>query len=217
MSRIEVKISPTVTQEQRQDPRFIKLLKNAKTFFNCSCVKCARQRLLISLHEGGHAYFAKKAGATNIKFCGPTMYWDSRINPETSLPYDCPAISRSSVSWTCPASDIDNIKVSVAGYVCRRELSELPNDRIAIGSDIAGARDWYLRHIGGTEEGFQQLVDDAEKAVTRDLQSSTVREEIWAEAKRFRQEILPAPKLTSGLLRARRLGLSTCTASAPRG
>lgn len=215
MSGIEVKISPTVTEEQRQDPRFIKLLQNVIKVVNCSCTKCARQKLLISLHEGGHAYFAKKAGSTDIKFYGPTMYWDSCINPETSLPYDCPAISRSSVSWTLApdASVIDAIKVKVAGYVCRRELSELPNDRIAIGSDIAGARDWYQRHIGGTEEGFQQLVDDAEKAVTKDLQSSAVREEIWAEAKRFRQEIFPA-KLTSGLLRARRLGLGTCTATA---
>lgn len=92
-------------------------------------------------------------------FYGPTMYWDSRINPETSLPYDCPSISRSSVGWTrTDAPVVDTIKASVAGYVCRRELSELPNDQITVGSDIAGAPDWYKRHIGGTDEEFRQIL-----------------------------------------------------------
>jgi hypothetical protein len=177
-------------------------------------VKCARLKLLIGLHEGAHAYFAKKAGSTDIKFYGPTMYWDSRINPSTSQPYDCPALSRSSTCWTrVTCSPLDNLKADVAGYICRREMSELPNDQIAIGSDLEDALNWYRRR-SGTEEEFRQLVVEAENAVTKDLQSSTVREEIWAEAKRFEKEIFPAPKLTSGLLRARRLGLGTCTATA---
>jgi hypothetical protein len=44
-----------------------------------------------------------------------------------------------------------------------------------------------FENIGGTEEEFRQLVAEAEKAVTNDLQSPAVREEIWAEAKRFQR------------------------------
>jgi hypothetical protein len=206
--RIEVKISPTVTAEQRQDPRFVKLLKDTEMFVNCSCSKCTRWKQLISLHEAAHAYYAKKAGASEIMFYGPTMYWDSRINPKTGQPYDCPSISRSAVGWICGenTSAVDNIKVSVAGYIVRREMSEEQNDEIAISMDIDGARGRFDLHFGTGDEDFKKCVHEAEETVIKDLQSPAVRKEIWAEAKRFQREIFPAPKLTSGLLRARRLG-----------
>ncbi len=209
MSRIEVKISPTVTEEQRQDTRFIKLLQNAKTFFNCSCVKCARLKLLIGLHEGAHAYFARRAGAIKIEFHGPEMYWDSR--PQ----YNQPAISRSSVTWTDP-NGFNNVtaKADLAGFVCRREMTDSPNDEIAIERDLAHCRARFDKHIGGEDKAFKLFVAEAERLLLEDLKSPFIREEIWAEAKRFEKEIFPAPKLTSGLLRARRLGMGTCTATA---
>jgi hypothetical protein len=55
-----------------------------------SIAASAKSAMTISLHEEGHAYFAEKAAAADVKFDGLTMYWDSR--PQ----YDCPAISRSS-------------------------------------------------------------------------------------------------------------------------
>jgi hypothetical protein len=121
--------------------------------------------------------------------------------------YDCPAISRSSCCWTIPGDTLvmDALKAHVAGYVCRREMTDTPNDEITIGMDLEAVRKPF-ENIGGTEEESRQMVAETEKAVTNDLQSSAVREEIWAEAKRFEKEIFPAPKLTSGLLRARRLG-----------
>lgn len=85
-------------------------------------------------------------------------------------------------------------------------MSDTPNDAIAIGSDIDGAREWFDEHVGTGDETFNAAVTKAEQAVADDLQSPAVRKEILAEAKRFQEEIFPAPKLTSGLLRARRPG-----------
>jgi hypothetical protein len=206
MSRIEIKISPTVTQEQRQDPRFVKLFENDEASFNCSCAKHARVKSLISLHEGAHAYFAKKVGLTGIKFYGPTMHWDSRPK------YDCPAMSRSSVSWKEPNGfDVVVAKACLGGFICRREMTDSPNDAVAIEKDLARCRVRFDKHIGGGDEAFKLFVADAERLLLEDLKSPSVKDEIWAEAKRFEKEIFPAPKLTSGLLRARRLGLD-CTA-----
>ncbi len=171
-------------------------------FVNCPCSKCTRWKQLTSLHEAAHAYYAEKAGASDIKFYGPTMYWDSRINPKTGQPYDCPSISRSAIGWIYGenTSAIDNIKASVAGYIVRREMSEEPNDEIAISMDIDGARDWFDRHVGTGDEDFKKCIAEAEEAVLEDLQSPAVKKEIWAEAHRFQQEIFPAPKRTSKTL-----------------
>ena len=198
-----VKICPSVTAEQRQDARFIKLLGEAQEFFNCSLPNyfTPRVRDLLCLHEGAHVYFAKQVGATNIVRHGPEMMWDER--PQ----YDCPAISRSSVEWTLDTDSVmEYFKPCVAGYVCRREISDTPNEAIAIGSDIDGAREWFDEHVGTGDEAFNAAVTKAEQAVADDLQSPAVGKEIRAEAKRFQEDIFPTPKLTSGLLRARRLG-----------
>ena len=79
---------------------------------------------------------------------------------------------------------------------------------IAVLKDIEGARDWFERCVGTGDESFKSVVAEAEKAVTNDLHSPATREEIWKEARRFQQEIFPAPRLTKALLRARRLGLT---------
>ena len=202
---ITAKISPTVTTEQRRDARFIRLLKEAQEFFNCNkgCCFTPQYQRLLSLHEGAHAYFAKKAGATDVVFYGPTMMWDYR--PQHG--YDCPAISRSSTVWTLETDSVaDYVKACVAGYVCRREMSDEPNDGVAINMDVDSGRPWYQEHVGGTEKEFQKVIVEADRSILADLKSSAVRAEIWAAAKRFEEEIFPAPKLTSGLLRARRLG-----------
>jgi hypothetical protein len=94
----------------------------------------------------------------------------------------------------------------VAGYVCRREMSDEPNDGVAINMDVDSARPWYQEHVGGTEQEFQKVIVEAEDALLKDLKDTLVRAGVLAEAKRFEKEIFPAPKLTSGLLRARRLG-----------
>lgn len=86
--------------------------------------------------------------------------------------------------------DIDGLKACVAGYVCRREMSDTPNDEIVIGMDLEDVRKRF-ENIGGTEEEFRQLVAEAEKAVTNDLQSPVVRQGIWAEANRFEKESFP--------------------------
>jgi hypothetical protein len=199
-----VKISPTVTLTQRNDSRFVQLLRQAEEFFNCrkQCCFNAQLRENLCLHEGAHAYFARKAGATNITFHGPEMFWDSR--PE----YDCPAISKSSVSWDEPTSGFDVVaaKAHIAGFVCRREMTDSPNDAVSIGMDLATCRERFDRYIGTGDDAFKRFTGDAERLLLADLRSPSIRQEIWAEAKRFEKQIFPAPKLTSGLLRARRLG-----------
>jgi hypothetical protein len=191
---VNVKISDTVTESQRLDPRFQQLLEESQVFFNS--LGTEHYKLMLGLHEGGHAYFARRAGATNIRFYGPTMCWDSRP------PYDCPAISRSSIKWT-PAPDtsvIAALKANIAGHICRREMSNSPNDEIAIGMDIEGCRKWF-----DDDASFKAALQDAERDLLEDLKSPVVVEGIWEEARRFVKEIFPAPKLTSAMLKAKRL------------
>ena len=141
-------------------------------FVNCPCSKCTRWKQLTSLHEAAHAYYAEKAGASDIKFYGPTMYWDSRINPKTGQPYDCRSISRSAIGWISGenTSAIDNIKASVAGYIVRREMSEEPNDQIiSISMDIDGLSDWFYRHVltNGRRRFSTDALPEAEEAVPK--------------------------------------------------
>ena len=186
---MEILIHPSVSETQRRDPRFLKLYAEAQVSFNSP--ESHYYKLLIALHEAGHAVFARRAGATGIVFRGPEMHWDSR--PQ----YDCPAISRSSCGWTRTTVDpVSNIKADIAGFICRRELTKHPNDRIAIESDLETARYWFDQNVGTGDEAFQSAVQQAEREILEDLKSETVVLEIWAEAQRFMDEIFPtsAPK-----------------------
>ena len=186
---IKIEIDPSVTEEQRCDPRFQKLLKDAEEFFNSP--KSRNYKLMLGLHEGGHAYFARRAGAINVRFYRPKMCWDSRPHHG----YNCPAISRSSCGWTATGgSVVANVKASLGGYICRRELSNSPNDHIAIESDLDGAREWFDRHVGTGEETFKKTLEEAEREILEDLKSQFVVYEIWAEAKRFVEEVFQTPK-----------------------
>jgi hypothetical protein len=170
-----VKISPTITANQRNDPRFVRLLRQAQTFFNCrkQCCFNAVFREDLCLHEGAHAYFAGKAGATNIKFHGPEMFWDSR--PE----YDCPAISKASVSWDeLGGFGVEAAKADLAGFICRREMSDTPDDEIAISSDLAQCREHFDRYIGGDDDAFVSFIGHAERSILTDLKSPKVQQEI---------------------------------------
>src|ERR1035437_5275934 len=62
---IKIEIDPSVTEEQRCDPRFQKLLKDAEEFFNSP--KSRNYKLMLGLHEGGQAYFARRAGAIHVR------------------------------------------------------------------------------------------------------------------------------------------------------
>jgi hypothetical protein len=86
-----------------------------------------------------------------------------------------------------------------------REYYGSPNDAIAIGMDINGARQRYAELVGGTEADFQKEVVKAKAEIIAELASPAVQAEILAEINRFEQEIFPAPKLTSSVLRARRM------------
>ena len=195
---IVIKISETVSEQQRQDPRFKKLLAESEAFFNDPSRCTDNFKLMLGLHEGGHAYFARRSGATNIQFYGPQMLWDSR--PQ----YDCPAISRSATSWTPSSSApvLDVLKANIGGYICRRELSAFPNDEIAIGMDLQGAREWFdcqqnqpvsTFSIGAGDAAFKVALEDAERAILQDLEFPFVVQDIWSEARRFVKEIFPAP------------------------
>lgn len=114
--------------------------------------------------------------------------WDSRPR------YDCPAISKSSCSWT-PRTNalIPNIKANIAGYVVRRELSKYPNDQIAVEKDLEDARSWFDQKVGASEEAFQRVIQQAEREILQDLQDPKVVEELWQEAARFVAEVFPQP------------------------
>jgi preprotein translocase subunit SecA len=116
------------------------------------------------------------------------MMWDSRPR------YDCPAISKSSCSWTATTNAlIPNIKANIAGYVVRRELSKYPNDQIAVEKDLEDARSWFDQKVGASEEAFQRVIQQAEREILQDLQDPKVVEELWQEAARFVAEVFPQP------------------------
>lgn len=181
-----IQIHPSVTEQQRLDPRFTKLLRDCEKGFNSPLND--NFKLLIGLHEAGHAYFARKAGATQIRFRGPTLLWDDR--PQ----YNCPAISRAATIWT-PADacePIAEMKAAIAGYIVRRELSGKPNDQTAIESDLDNCRNWFYQNVGEDETAFNTAVRDAEDEILIDLRSPKTRHEIWAEARRFVNDVFPA-------------------------
>lgn len=186
---MKIQIDNTVTEQQRLDPRFQKLLRDAEEFFKGSNNRA--YKLKLGLHEAGHIFYAKRAGGINIQRYGPTMFWDQK--------YGCPAISKSSIAWT-PAiggSVVAHIKARIGGFVCRRELSDEPNDNIAIEMDLQGAREYFDQTVGTGDDAFKQAVEDAEREILEDLQSQSVVDELWAEAKRFVKEVFqpqPAPK-----------------------
>jgi hypothetical protein len=188
MQQITVKISPTVTPEQLQDPRFISLLEESERFFDCRNLCCFSEifRILLCLHEAGHAYFAKKAGASVIEFHGPMMCWDTRPG------HDEPAISRATTTWIWNGRNdvVNSVAAFLAGYICRREMSHIPNNEICIGADRYACRVWFDRWVGTGDIGFEVALEDAEKAILEDLNSPEVRKDIWAEARRC-GEIFP--------------------------
>jgi hypothetical protein len=180
--RIEVKVSPTIPADKLNDPRLDKLLEASETFFNCNrqCCFNDKYRLLLCLHEAGHTVYARAVGS-KVEFHGPTIYWDAR--PQ----YDCPAISRSSVSYTIPADAPVNavIKTHIGGFVFRSELSSSPNDEISIGMDTDGCRQWYQERVGGTEDDFIKAIEEARQEIINDLRSPKFRHEVWATAREF--------------------------------
>lgn len=96
--------------------------------------------------------------------------------------------------WTLDTNSVnDYVKACVAGYVCRREMSDEPNDGVAIDMDVDSARPWYQIHVGGTEEAFQKVIVEAEDVVVKDLKDTAARAGVLAEANRFEREIFPAP------------------------
>jgi hypothetical protein len=182
-----VKISPAVTPAQREDPRFKELLRQSESFFNSPYRFNAKFREHLCLHEGAHAYFARLAGAINIVFHGPTLLWDSR--PQ----YNCPAISKSGVSWNDPPAgfSLQAAKADIAGFICRREMTDNPNDQTAIQMDISTCRDAFDRSIGSGDAAFAAFLEQAEQSILQDLKSPLVQQQIWAEARRFEAAVFP--------------------------
>jgi hypothetical protein len=198
---ITVKISPTVTREQQQDPRFKKLHQETTNFLNSPAHFTKKYRSLLCLHEAGHVVYARRAGATDVGFHGPTLYWCSGC---PHCPGDTPSISRSSVNWTFPPNCgvIAALKADIGGIVFREVLTDTPNDEAAVWSDMNSARRDYERLGDGN---FLSAVEAARQEIIKDLESPQFRRLAWDTAKEFEQAIFPAPKLTSATLRAIRL------------
>jgi hypothetical protein len=200
---ITINISPTVTREQQQDPRFQASLEATKRYFNSPDFR-KKYRRLLCLHEAGHIVYARRAGATDVKFHGPTMYWCSGC---PACPGDTPSVSKSMVSWTSPpdCGVTAELKSHIGGIVFR-ELSGEPNDEAGKWSDMKNAREWYQEHVGLDEKAFLQAVLDARKEIIQDLKSVEFQKLVSDTAEEFGRAIFPAPKVTAATLRARRLG-----------
>ena len=195
---ITIEISPSVTWEQQQDPRFKDMLRDATRFFN-SPHFAKKDRGLLVLHETGHLLYARRAGATNIKLHGPAIFWCSGC-PGCSG--NAPSISRSSVSWTFPAGceKIAALKAHIGGIVFRQILSDTPNDDAAKWSDMKGAREWYRQNVGPDEAAFLRDVEVARQDIIDDLKSPAFQQQVWATAAEFEREVFLTPRPTAVLL-----------------
>lgn len=185
-SKIKVKISPTVTQEQLNCPDFIKLHKESEQFFNCP--KCFDKvyRLRLCLHEAGHIVYARASGATNIIFYGPEMFWDER--------FGVPSISRSSVAWTSPriarvdTSAVRNLKPYIASFIFRERLA-VPNEEIAIIKDMDDARKSFDENVGTGDADFQVALTQSRNEIIKDLRSPAFKKKAWDTAREFSREV----------------------------
>lgn len=186
MSKIVVEISPSVTAKQRNDGRFIKLHAESEWYFN-SPYFTAKERRSLVLHEAGHIVYARLAGAENVKFFGPEMFWDHR--PE--LGYDSPAISKCSVEWCLPecTTPTDAVNACVASFIIR-EVLDTPNDEVAISSDLDRARDEYLR-FGGAPDEFDRTVEKARGEILAYLRNPEFVRRINETATEFADAVFP--------------------------
>ena len=181
---MRIPIHESVTPAQRSDPRFLRLHRECEAGF--SSKESRHYKLLLGLHEVGHGYFARKSGATNIRYYGPCMTWDGP-------PYNCPAINRSSCGWipNPNASVVAQMKAHIGGFIVRRELSDEPNEHISVEHDLQGAREWFDSNVGTGEEAFQKALEQAERDILEDLKDPNIVTEIWSEARRFVNDIFP--------------------------
>jgi hypothetical protein len=132
------------------------------------------------------------------------MTWHAKL--------DCPFIVRASVDFTFPVTvpPIEAIKACIAGFVLP-EYYGRPNEPISVEGDMASAKRWFDELVGGTEEEFQKEFDKAKAEILAEILILSVQEGIVAEMARFLREIFPLPtppraKLTSAMLRVRRMG-----------
>jgi hypothetical protein len=120
------------------------------------------------------------------------MMWDTR--PQ----YNKPAISRAAtICDTRALESIEDVglvmKASVGGFVFREVLTDSPNDRIAIESDLHSARDWYQEPIGLDEACFLLHIKTAKNSVRTDLKNPTFVKLAWDTAREIEETIFPQP------------------------
>jgi hypothetical protein len=106
-----------------------------------------------------------------------------------------PAIAKSGAGWDEPPGlvSLAVAKADIAGFICRREMTDHPNDQTVIQMDIATCRGGFDRSIGAGDAAFAALLQAAEQRILPDLKSRQVREEIRAEARRFEAVFFPPP------------------------
>jgi len=182
--RIAIKISPALTEEQRNHPEFAPLLEQQERFFNCSCPNCFNDvyRLRLCLHEAGHIVYARAYGASKLIFHGPEIVWDARCG--------VPAVSRSSVSWTPPVvnSVTSGLKPHIASFIFREKLA-VPNEEIAISTDMHSARQWFDENVGTNDAGFDVAIEEARDEIIKDLRSPAFKRKAWETAREFSREV----------------------------
>jgi len=99
------------------------------------------------------------------------------------------------------------LKANIGGIIFREVLSDTPNDEPAISSDMRGAREWYYKNVERNENAFLHDAETARQEIIKNLRSPAFRQLAWDTAREFEQAVFPTlPKITSAMLRAKRLG-----------
>lgn len=180
----------SLTKEQLALSRTQACIAKANAFFNSQdfyddyCEPLA-------FHEAGHAVYAARIGAKNLKFNPPAVRWDEKRN--------APSVMWAYVSFTLPKSlDLMSyLKIGAAGRVVQQKLAPSATFeafKTPVLVDTALAKSGHLTR-GGKEEEFEQDWARAENEILQDLDNLAFRRTIQVFADAFMQRIFPMSEL----------------------
>ena len=184
MSRIEVKICPKMPDKWRTSNYLKGLVKYQQSVFDCPKCFDGSRRFQTAVHEAGHWIYAWALGL-NPYTEGPCVCWDEKKDG---------LVTREAVVYhdQIPASirPTDAVKVGIASFVFRKELTGTLDKRETIAYDLQDARSWYVKHYpSATEDDFQQVIKEATQEVIADLQRPEFRQEALNKAHEIDREL----------------------------
>lgn len=180
-----------LTTEQVRLPRTQTCIAKARAFFNSEAFY-EQYREPLAFHEAGHAVYAVRASATNLKFNPPAVRWNEKRN--------APSVMWAHVSFTLPEAETDliaRLKMWKAGMVVQGKLAPSPvfeAFKSPVLTDTALAKSDYLAS-GGKEDDFEGDWATAEAQISGDLDNLAFCETFRILASAFVEQSFPLAEL----------------------